>query len=90
MIKRCCMCGKIIADSEQSDYYAYIRLKYCRPCAAEAHRMQIAASMRKLRAEHREAHKLTEESNALLKQENALLREAIHRLEFMLSESKHK
>jgi len=80
-VKRCEQCGQIIAREESCDYFAYIRLKYCRPCAADVHRRQNAAYMQRLRAQRREAHKLTEEQNALLKRENELLRQAIRRLE---------
>ncbi len=83
-VKRCEQCGQIIAREESCDYYAYIRLKYCRPCAADVHRRQNAAYMRRLRAQRREAHKLTAEQNVLLKTENELLRQAIQRLEHEL------
>ena len=79
-VKRCEQCGAIIAREESTDYYAYICLKYCKPCAADVHRRQNAAYMRRLRAQRREAHKLTVEQNELLKQENELLRQAIRRL----------
>lgn len=85
--KRCEQCGQIIAREETTDYYAYIRLKYCRPCAADVHRRQNAAYMRRLRAQRREAHKLTAEQNVLLKTENELLRQAIQRLEYALKRS---
>lgn len=80
-VKRCAQCGQIIAREESTDYYAYIRLKYCRPCAKDVHRRQNAAYMQRLRAARREAHKLTEEQNSLLKRENELLRQRIRRLE---------
>ena len=79
-VKRCAQCGAIIAREESTDYYAYIRLKYCKPCAQDVHRRQNAAYMRRLRAQRREAHKLTAEQNELLKQENELLRQSIRRL----------
>lgn len=80
-VKYCEQCGALIARELDSDYYSYIRMKYCRQCAADIHRAQNAQYMRRLRAQRREAHKLTEEQNALLKQENELLRQAIRRLQ---------
>lgn len=84
-VKRCAQCGQIIAREAETDYFAYIRLKYCRPCAQDVQRRQKADYARRLRAERREAHKLTAEQNQLLKQENELLRQAIRRLEFALN-----
>lgn len=79
-VKYCQQCGCVIARESDCDYYAYIRMKWCKPCAADVHRRQKAAYMRRLRAQRREAHRLTQEQNALLKQENELLRDAIRRL----------
>lgn len=83
-VKYCQQCGRVIAREAECDFYAYIRLKWCKSCAADVHRRQNAEYMRRLRAQRREAHKLTEEQNTLLKQENDLLRQAIRRLEFMM------
>ena len=79
--KRCAQCGAVIAYEATTDYYSYIRVKYCRPCAQDVHRRQNADYMRRLRAQRREAHRLTEEQNSLLKTENELLRQAIRQLE---------
>lgn len=79
-VKYCQQCGRVIAREAECDFYAYIRLKWCKSCAADVHRRQNAEYMRRLRAQRREAHKLTEEQNALLKQENDLLRQSIRRL----------
>lgn len=83
-VKYCQQCGRIIARESECDYYAYIRLKWCKGCAADVHRIQKAEYMRRLRAQRREAHKLTEEQNQLLKTENDLLRQSIRRLEVAL------
>lgn len=83
-VKRCAQCGQIIAREAETDYFAYIRLKYCRPCAQDVQRQQKADYARRLRAQRREAHKLTAEQNQLLKTENELLRQAIRRLEYAL------
>ena len=80
-VKRCAQCGAVIARELETDYFRYIRLKYCQPCAQDVQRRQKAAYMQRLRAQRREAHRLTEEQNQLLKQENELLRQAIRRLE---------
>ncbi len=83
--KHCAQCGQIIAREAETDYFSYIRLKYCRQCAQDVHRRQKADYMRRLRAQRREAHKLTAEQNELLKQENELVRQAIQRLEIASS-----
>ena len=80
-VKRCDQCGTVIAHEQTCDYYAYIRLKYCPGCAADVHRRQKAEYMRRLRAQRREAHKLTEDQNQLLRTENELLRQRIRQLE---------
>lgn len=80
-VKYCKQCGKLIARELETDYYRYIRLLYCPECAADVHRRQNAAYMQRLRAQRREAHKLTADQNELLKRENELLRQAIRRLE---------
>lgn len=84
-VKRCAQCGAVIAQEATCDYYRYIRLKYCTACADDVHRRQNAAYMRRLRAQRREAHKLTAEQNELLRQENELLRQAVQRLQFALN-----
>ena len=33
-VKHCKRCGCVIALEADSDYYSYIRIKYCDPCAA--------------------------------------------------------
>lgn len=80
-VKRCAQCSAIIAREADTDYFAYIRLKYCPECAADVRRRQNAESMRRLRARRREAHKLTAEQNELLRIENELLRDRIRALE---------
>ena len=77
--KYCKRCGALIAREETCDYFAYIRLKYCRPCAADVRRMQIAESMRKARAAARERRQLEKEQQQLTCKENDLLREIVQR-----------
>jgi late competence protein required for DNA uptake (superfamily II DNA/RNA helicase) len=54
--KRCQRCGRMIYTD---DWYSYIRLKYCRSCAADAKREQNAARMKELRRRTRESNALT-------------------------------
>lgn len=84
-VKRCAQCGAVIARELETDYFRYIRLKYCKGCAADVRRRQKADYMRRLRAQRREAHKLTADQNALLKTENDLLRQAVERLQYALN-----
>lgn len=76
-VKYCQQCGRLIAKEQECDYYAYIRLKWCRQCAADVHRRQIAASMRKARAAARERRELERQLTAQTSQENELLREIV-------------
>lgn len=80
-VKRCAQCGAVIAQETTTDYYRYIRLKYCPPCAEDVHRRQKAAYMRRLRAQRKEQHRLEHEQNELLRTENELLRQRIRALE---------
>lgn len=77
--KYCQRCGALIAQEQNCDYYAYIRLKYCRPCAADVRRLQIAGYMRKARAEARERRELERQRQQLTSQENELLRQLVQR-----------
>lgn len=76
-VKYCEQCGCMIAKEQECDYYSYIRLKYCRHCAADVHRRQIAASMRKARAAARERRELERKITAQTAQENELLRDIV-------------
>lgn len=73
-VKYCAQCGCLIAREESTDFYAYIRLKYCRSCAADIHRRQIADSMRRARAAARERRKLEQRRTNQTTEENELLR----------------
>lgn len=57
-MKRCEICG---ADISTPDYYAMIRRKYCKECAAERKRQQKAEWQAKWRAAQREKNALTRE-----------------------------
>jgi ribosome-binding protein aMBF1 (putative translation factor) len=78
-VKYCQQCGKLIAYEESTDFYAYIRLKYCRSCAADVHRRQIAESMRKARAAARERRELEKLITEQTTKENELLRELVRK-----------
>ena len=76
-VKYCQQCGRLIAREESTDFYAYIRLKYCRSCAADVHRRQIADSMRRARAAARERRELERQLTAQTTRENELLRDIV-------------
>lgn len=74
MTKPCQCCGTPISTD---DYYAFIRTKYCRRCAAEIHREQKAAYARELRRKTREANALTRELCKRQEEEIQKLRELL-------------
>lgn len=74
LYKQCVICGKPIATA---DWYAYIRLKYCKHCAAEAARRQKADYARELRRKTREQNALTRELCRNQQQEIELLRQVV-------------
>ena len=76
-VKYCQQCGALIAREQECDYYSYIRLKWCRQCAVNVRRRQIAESMRKARAAARERRELEKQLTAQTSQENDLLREIV-------------
>lgn len=76
-VKYCQQCGRLIAREESTDFYAYIRLKYCRSCAADVHRRQVADSMRRSRAAARERRELERIQTAQTQKENELLRNIV-------------
>jgi ribosome-binding protein aMBF1 (putative translation factor) len=78
-VKRCKQCGRIIAYEATADFYSYIRVQYCKPCAADVHRRQIAESMRKARATARERRELEKQRATQAEKENELLREYVRK-----------
>ena len=74
IVKYCQICGERMVIP---DYYAAMRTMYCRPCAAEMHRMQMAAVMAKRRAEAKERRQLERQIAVQTGKENELLREAV-------------
>lgn len=57
-MKRCEICG---ADISSPDYYAEIRRKYCKACAADRKRQQKAEWQAEFRRKTREKNTLTRE-----------------------------
>lgn len=78
-VKRCAQCGRVIAYEATADFYSYIRVKYCRPCAADVHRRQIAESMRRARAKARERRELERQQQQFTAKENELLRQIVQK-----------
>lgn len=74
MTKQCMGCG---ADISTDDWYAFIRLKYCKRCAAAVHRMQKAAYARELRRTQREINNTTRELCQTQQEQLAKLRELL-------------
>lgn len=86
-IKYCQRCGKQIGNLYESDYYSFIRLKYCSGCKSIVKREQDAKRMKKFREDNRQKNKmirdelfLQKEKNELLQEENELLRQKINEL----------
>ena len=76
MTKSCQQCGRTISSD---DWYAFIRMKYCRACAAEIRRRQKAAWAKELRRKTRERNALTRELCRNQQREIALLRMEVQR-----------
>lgn len=70
MVKRCQRCG---CEMRIDDWYAYIRRKYCKRCAADVHRMQNANRMHELR-------RITREQNLEVRKLCAAQQEELDRL----------
>lgn len=79
-IKKCEKCGKIIGDAYDTDFFAYIRMKYCPECKVIVRREQNAQRMKDLRRKNRELNKAKGEQLELLRKENELLRLNIIRM----------
>ena len=78
--KYCEHCGKLIGDAYETDFYAYIRMKYCSDCKDDVRREKNAQRMKELRRKNREVNKARKEQLELLREENQLLRANIIRL----------
>ena len=85
MAQKCVICG---ADFSTPDYYATIRRKYCRTCAADIKRRQKADLQKEYRRKNRERNAVTRKLCETQKQvidalnaEMIRLREQVRRLE---------
>lgn len=74
MTKRCQRCGRSISTD---DWYAYISMKYCKPCAADVHREQKANWIRELRRKTREQNSLTKKLCTAQQEEIERLRDLL-------------
>ena len=74
MTKRCQRCGRSISTD---DWYSFIRMKYCKQCAADAHREQKASWAREFRRKNREQNKLTRQLCAAQQEEIGQLRKLL-------------
>lgn len=82
-IKKCQRCGTVIGDAYNTDYYAFIRMKYCPDCKKAVTNMQAAERMRNMRRRTREINKMRKDRLQLLEEENELLRKRIVELREM-------
>ncbi len=73
--KYCERCGKLIGDAYNTDFFAYIRMKYCSDCKGIVKSEQDAQRMRDLRRKNRELNKAKNEQLKLIKEENEMLQE---------------
>lgn len=85
MAQKCVICG---ADISTPDYYATIRRKYCRTCAADIKRRQKADWQKEYRRKNRERNAVTrklcetqQQAIDALNAEMIRLREQVRRLE---------
>mgnify|MGYP003291365525 CR=1 FL=1 len=72
--KYCERCGKIIGDAYNTDFFAYIRMKYCSDCREIVNKEQTAERVKRLRRRTREINKAKSDQLELLKEENEMLR----------------
>lgn len=85
--KRCKLCGTVIADMVNGDYFRNISVKYCKECARITtleNKREKAKQIRELTKTKRERleaeNDLLIEQNNLLRVENELLRKAVSEL----------
>lgn len=85
----CVVCGR---DISTDDYYASIRRKYCKQCAANMKRQQNSDWAREMRKQIRERNALTRQLCEAQRRENEALRAEIVRLRDQLAreESTHE
>lgn len=78
--KFCERCGRLIGDAYNTNYYAYIRMKYCPACKEKVTKEQTALRVKALRNRKKQKDKFRDEQLELLKEENELLRKNIVRM----------
>lgn len=76
--KYCARCGAWIADEISSDWYSYIRIKYCPTCRKAVRQEDTRQRIRQLRKDARANRKRKDELIERLKAENAALRARVH------------
>ena len=76
-MKYCARCGEPIAGMWDSDWYSYIRIKYCPACRVTVKREQTAASHRQPRRTLRKAKREARELLIRAKAENEQLRQVL-------------
>ena len=87
--KYCERCGKLIGDAYETDFFAYIRMKYCFDCKVQVRREKNAQRMRDLRKKTREINKAKSEQLALLREENEMLRRRIIGMREQIDTDRH-
>lgn len=88
--KYCEVCGKLIGDAYNTDWYAYIRMKYCKECAKK---MKVESNRlnRKKKKEIKKSYSSNlDEHNNLLKRENELLDKKNKMLELEIEKLERK
>ena len=76
-IKYCQRCGKQIGNLYESDYYSFIRLKYCSGCKSIVKREQDAKRMKKFREDNRQKNKMIRDE-LFLQKEKIIVQNAIN------------
>lgn len=78
-IKKCEKCGEVIPREITDNWYAYIRVKYCKKCAKQVNIEKTTERIKAARQRAKENRKLQKELAETLIVENILLKEQIRR-----------
>lgn len=78
-IKKCEKCGEVIPREITDNWYAYIRVKYCKKCAKQVNIEKTTERIKTARQKAKENRKLQKELAETLTVENFLLKEQIRR-----------
>ncbi len=76
-IKYCVMCGAMISNVNNADWYSHISVKYCPDCRKKSDRQKTALRVYNLRQRKKQKDKFRDEQLELLKVENELLRKKV-------------